>query len=220
MVTMQLETVDGADSVASRNYDRANFGKMRREMGEVQWEEVLKDTDVEECWSIIKRFHDDLVEKWVPWRRKRRGKVAPKWMNSEIRKAVTEKRRAWRRWKSSGRDNDKDSYKIWETKTKKLIRNRKNTMERHIAKESKSNPKIFFSYINSARRSHSPIGPLMVNDQLVVNSRDKSNAFNGYFSSVFTRCTNDPPAKELLTGIGKIENVAMSVECIKNEIGR
>ena len=135
MVTMRLETLDSARYAASRNYDRANFNEMRKEMGEVQWDEVLSNADVEECWTIIKRFHNDLVDKWVPWRRKRKGRVAPKWMNAEIRKSVTEKRKAWKQWKRSGREDDKVSYKKWETKTKKQIRNSKNAMERHIAKE-------------------------------------------------------------------------------------
>lgn len=220
MVTMRLKTADGARSAASRNYDRADYGEMQREMGQVRWEEVLRDMDVEECWSTIKRFHDNLVAKWVPWRRKRRGKVPPKWMNDDIRKSVTEKRRAWKQWKKSGREEDKASYKIWETKTKRQIRNRKNAMERNIARESRSNPKLFFSYINSARRDHSSIGPLMIDNKLVVNPKDKANAYNEYFSSVFTRCNNDPPAKEHLTGIGKIETVTMSEECIIEEIGR
>ena len=60
----------------------------------------------------------------------------------------------------------------------------------------------------------------MIDDKLVVNSKDQSDAFNRYFSSVFTRCSSDPPTKDHLTGIGKIESVTISDECIKNEIGR
>ena len=220
MVTMGLRAVGGDKTPDSRNYDRANFDEMRKEMKEVHWEELLEQTDVETCWGIIKQFHDDLVDKWVPWRRKRKGRASPKWMNAEIRKSVTEKKKAWKRWKGSGREDDKVEYKRWETNTKRQIRNRKNAVEKQIARESKTNPKIFYSYVNSARRTRSVIGPLMIDGQLVVNSKDKSNAYNKYFSSVFTRCDNDPPAKEQLTGIGKLENVAMTEVSLKNEIVR
>ena len=74
--------------------------------------------------------------------------------------------------------------------------------------------------MNSARRNRSPIGPLLSGDELVVNPKAQSNVLNDYFSSVFTRCDNESPSKDQLTGIGKIENVVFNEECIKNEISR
>ena len=113
-----------------------------------------------------------MVDKWVPWRRKSGRHNVPRWMNNEIRTAVTKKKKAWRKWKESRRDEDKREYNIWETKTKKLIRKRKNALERQIARESKSNPKSFYSHINSARRNRSSIGPLKIDGDLVVNPKD------------------------------------------------
>ena len=60
----------------------------------------------------------------------------------------------------------------------------------------------------------------MIDGQLVVNPKDQANAYNEYFQSVFTRCDNESPVKEPLTGIGKIDSVVMSEECVKNEISR
>ena len=95
----------------------------------------------------------------------------------------------------------------------------KSALERETARGSKTNPKSFYSYINRARRNHSEVGPFMINGQLVVHPKEKSNTCNQYFSSVFTRCNVDPPTKEPLTGIDVLENVRMTEECIKNEIG-
>ena len=133
---------------------------------------------------------------------------------------MTEKKKAWERWKISGREGDKLEYKSWETKTKKLIRNRKNALEREIARDSKSNPKTFYSYINSARRNRSAVGPLMINNKLVVDSKEQSSAFNHYFKSVFTINNVEPPTKDPITGIDVLENVIMTEERIKYEIGR
>ena len=220
MVTMRLETIEAVVPTNSRDYDRGNFVEMRKEMKAVAWDDCLDQVGVEESWSIIRGKLEQLVEKWVPWRRKKRGGGrAPKWMNQEIRKSINDKKAAWKRWKRTGREEDRKDYLKCETKTKKLIRNRKNALERQVARDSKTNPKSFFSYVNSARRNRNSIGPLSIDDKLVVKPKDQADALNNYFSSVFTRCNIDSPPKEQLTGIDCID-VYISEECVKDGIGR
>ena len=219
MVTVRMDLVEPVVPNNSRDYDKANFDEMRREMEEEDWS-TLSQKGVEECWSIIRGRLERLVDDWVPWRRRRRGNDAPRWMNAEIRKAVTQKKKAWKRWKCSRREEEKEKYMEWEAKTKKLIRNRKNALERRVAKDCKLNPKSFFSYINSARRSRSSIGPFKIDNKLVVNPKEQADALNEYFKSVFTRCDVDSPPKEKLTGISIIDEVEFNEECIKEEIGR
>ena len=124
MVTVSMELVKAVVPNNSRDYDRANFEEMRREMEDEDWA-TLNQKGVEECWSIIHGRMEKLVDDWVPWRKRRGGKDAPRWMNSEVRKSVTQKKKAWKRWKCSGREEEKKKYLEWEAKTKKLIRNRK-----------------------------------------------------------------------------------------------
>ena len=107
ITTVKMEMVDFDIPTRMRNYNLANFGEMRKEVGNVDWESALDQAGVEESWSIIKRCLEDLVDKWVPWKRPRKGRMAPKWMNAEVRKAVNEKKKAWKRWKTSGREEDK-----------------------------------------------------------------------------------------------------------------
>ena len=57
-------------------------------------------------------------------------------------------------------------------------------------------------------------------DELVVNSKLQANVLVEYFSTVFTRCDQESPSKDPLTGIGKIDNVVFNEECVKNEIDR
>ena len=217
LVALNLEMIEAVVPTNSRDYGKANFEEMRRELRDESWE-CISHTGVEECWSILRGRLKKLVDDWVPWKRK--GMNTPRWMNGEIRKAVNEKKRAWNKWKRTGREEEKKEYLMWEKKTKKLIRNRKNALERQVARDSKHNPKSFYSYINSSRRNRDSIGPLKINDKLVMEPTPKAEALNEYFSSVFTRCDTVSPTKEPLTGIGTIENVDITTECIKEEIGR
>jgi ribonuclease P/MRP protein subunit RPP40 len=219
MITVSMEMPDVVVPTNSRDYDRANFDEMRRELKEETWTN-LNQAGVEESWSIIRKRLEQLVDDWVPWRRKSKRKNSPRWMNSEIRKAVTQKRNAWRKWKRSGREEEKREYMEWEKKTKRLIRNRKNALERQVATDSKINPKAFYSYINSARRNRNSIGPLKIDGKLVVEPKEQAEELNRSFSSFFTRCDVESPPKDQLTGIGMIENVTITEESVKHEIGR
>ena len=111
MVTLRMEMGDADDPSKSRDYGRANFEEMRKEMREIDWERSLNQAGVDESWCFLKGVLDRLVEKWVPWKRKRGRWNAPRWMNSDIRKSVNAKKGAWKRWKQSGREEDKSEYK-------------------------------------------------------------------------------------------------------------
>ena len=44
--------------------------------------------------------------------------------------------------------------------TKKKIRNKKNAHERQVVQNRKTNPKSFYAYVNSAKRTRAKIGPI------------------------------------------------------------
>ncbi|CAJ0960636.1 unnamed protein product, partial [Ranitomeya imitator] len=63
----------------------------------------------------------------------------------------------------------------------------KKETEKHIAKESKTNPKLFFNYINSKRIKTENVGPLKNSEErMVVDDEEKANILNTFFSTVFT----------------------------------
>ncbi|CAJ0941091.1 unnamed protein product, partial [Ranitomeya imitator] len=68
-----------------------------------------------------------------------------------------------------------------------LIKAAKKETEKHIAKESKTNPKLFFNYINSKRIKTDNVGPLKNSEErMVVDDEEKANILNTFFSTVFT----------------------------------
>ena len=110
-------------------------------------------------------------------------------------------------------------YKACEAKVKKLVKNKKNAIEREIARDCRSNPKRFYSFVNSARRSRSGIGPLSSDGVLVVVPQKQADVLNEYYSSVFTRSTNTPPTIEF-TGTETINDIDFTEELVKDAIDR
>ena len=93
-----------------------------------------------------------------------------------------------------------------------MIRNKKNAMERKIAKEAKENPKTFYAYINSAKRTRSKIGPLKEDGEIVVEPAEQAEILNQFFSSVFTRCEEETPEKVCVAGDKEITEIRIDRE--------
>ena len=73
--------------------------------------------------------------------------------------------------------------------TKKKIRNKKNALEKRVAQCRKSNPKMFYAYINRAKKARNKIGPLMDDKSRVITEPiEQATILNNYYASVFTRC--------------------------------
>ena len=68
--------------------------------------------------------------------------------------------------------------------------------ERNIAKNRKTNPNLYFSYVNSSKKNRSKIGPL-----------EQAKALNVFFASVFTIANDEPSIKARNFGNPVIEDV-------------
>ena len=184
MVTAEMTLEKNTGNSLYRNFNTADYGEMRKSL-DIDWEEALRGKNVEETWKELRTKIEDALAKHAPWR-KRRQKEGPKWMNNDIRRMIQKKRRAWDNWKRTRGMKEKKEYEELEKGTKRMIRNRKNEVERKIAREAKSNPKNFYSYVNGAQQSRSKIGPLKDKDGVVISDpQQQSNLLNDFYSSVF-----------------------------------
>ena len=219
MADLQLAVDENAENVFIRNYSKADYQEMRNQTRSLDWTEELTDKDTEESWQVIKGFLEKMVTDYVPWKKRKRNN-APPWMTKEIKKALQEKKKAWDSWKRRRGGEEKRVYKESESRVKRLIRNGKNGIERQIAKDSKTNPKRFFSFVNSSRRNRSTIGPLTgTSDEIVTDPRQKAEVMNDYFATVFTRRNDEPPSKEPI-GIHKIDDIVINAERVVEALDR
>ena len=183
----------------SFNYKRANFKEMRAAISSIDWKAVMQDLGVNDAWLCIKENIKEQMKRHIPLH-KSRVVHEPPWMTKNLKKKIEEKKGAWNRWKRSKREVDREDYRRKEKEVKKIIRNEKNKTEKNIMIYRKTNPKLFYSHVNRAKKTKSKIGPLM-NDQKVIISDPKEQAtvMNEYFASVFTTSYDEPPTPRELT---------------------
>jgi len=118
---------------------------------DVDWDNVLNASNVDEMWEKFKSILLDGMDKFIPKGEVRIGKRNFQPFTTELHKLINKKHRLWNRWICTRDDSTFDKYKITRSKVKhetvKLLQ-----QEQHkISLESKTNPKKFWRYVN--RRS-------------------------------------------------------------------
>ena len=198
MISIDTDAVWELKGETRRAFEKADWDAIRRDMDK-EWEVLLMDKSAEEMWTVFRDMVETTINEHVPMVKKRKG-GEPKWLNWEIKRLIREKKKAWDRWKITKKEEDKEQYKVAERKVKGEIRRRKNGLERRIAKESKSNPKAFFSYVNRAKKTRGKIGPLKDEQgNIIIEPSAQAEYMNRYYATVFTRNDGELPTKEDIT---------------------
>ena len=198
------------------NYRKANFKEMRETIAKVDWERELDGQDVNSMWQLISAKLKSAMDTYIPIK-KCGSKMQPKWFDGEIKRSIEEKKRAWKKWKEKNTETAKNEYKKAVAGTKKKIRKKKNGLERKIAESRKSNPKLFYSFINSQRKSRAKIGPL---NDAITEPKEQAKILNYQYVSVFTQSETDEfePARKRTEST--LEHVDVTEEQVRKEIER
>ena len=199
---IQIKVSDGQGVPTSgkevKNWRRADWQRMRSEMGRVNWQRVLSDLSVEEKWNFFKAKVTYTVKKNVPTR-KVNSKGRPAWMTREIMAAIRRKKTLWSRVKGG---TITEEYREADKAVKRLIRNAKRKFEKKLAEGCNGNSRPFYSYVKKKTKSRQSVGPLRDrNAKVVTEDEEMAEVLNGFFSSVFTREdeTNIPRADDMET---------------------
>ena len=130
----------GASRRTLPDYRKARFKEMRDSIGKKDWKEAMSGNAVDDNWIILRDEVKSLMSEFIPVKRKK-SFDEPLWMDNEVKKCIQKKKDAWKKMKQTDRVTDKEEYKKMVKKVKKIIKNKKNSLERRIMKCRKSNPK-------------------------------------------------------------------------------
>jgi hypothetical protein len=92
-------------------YPRGNYEAIRRELQEVEWNQVLEGKPTEECWSSIVATLKDVQHKYIPRTTRTAGphkKRRPLWLNDNAMAKVKKKHAAWKRYMAT---RDGEAYR-------------------------------------------------------------------------------------------------------------
>ena len=201
------------------NYKKAEFGKMREAMRKTDWKGEMRGKSVNENWILVSERIKNLMSEHIPMKKRRRFDE-PRWMDNEVKKIIRKKKEAWKKMKETNRAADKEEYKKAVKEVKKKIKNKKNSLERKVMTCRKTNPKSFYAYINSAKKTRNKIGPLKNSDgAAVTDPRELAQILNNQYVSVFTRSQDDTEETAQDTEV-QLEDISITEERVVEAIDK
>ena len=182
------------------------------------WDTLFNSLDIEEIWSGFKDVYWRAVSDFVPKRSKKSVKQ-PAWFNKDLLSTINDKRKAWKKYKTSGLNNDYLHFKSLEKKVKKKVLMAKKKYEKKLAENAKKNPRAFFSYVNNKKIGRNKIGPLLNNDGiLVTDNKQQATLLNNYFASVFQPSTATNVMSSQNPDLPLLENVDINESIVLSKI--
>jgi hypothetical protein len=199
------------------NYSKADFNKIRREIGAIQWS---LQCGANEAWEDFKKKVLEVENRMIPKVTVGTKKKKAIWINQKAIKAVRAKHKAFAKYKQINHP----AYVKAVKRAKKEVETARKSFESKLAINIKTDVKSFYAYARSKSKSKVGIGPL--DDG--VGSQISSDAgmceiFNEYFTSVFTieDTTNIPSAVQMWKGSNSeaLSDIALDAKIVEGRLG-
>ena len=151
------------------------------------------DTPVEVIWQKIKNISDEVIGNMVP------SKVTSKrfnqtWVTRKCRSLFRRKRRAYNRARRTNREADWNHFRDLRRETQKQCNK---AAAEHIARrvsiDTDSTRKAIYSYIKNNRTDNNGVLTLVANGKSHSSPKEKADALNHQFSSVFSPVSDSVP---------------------------
>ena len=158
--TVQHSTSKSVSRHPVRDYSRANFPAIRRELMTVDWCQVLQG-DANEKWQAFCSVIKGLEDTYVPM--KKHGKLHKKapWLSHKAVKLELKKKKLYKKYKNVKHP----AYMKAAREASLEIRRSKRNFERKLAKNIDTDKKSFYAYVRSRSRTRPAVNTL-------VNSQD------------------------------------------------
>lgn len=171
------------------NFYKSDWLKIRSEISQVNWKEIMKDKDADNKLSIMMKTIKEITVKYTP--KKRNNKRRNKTSFFKQRRALWRKRRRLITTMLNSKNTVyKDSLNANIEKIHSEIR--KSFEEEQIEEENKAiekiivNPKYFFAYSKQKLQTRSKIGPLSKDNRILKEPTEIAECLQEQFCSVFS----------------------------------
>ena len=170
-------------------YKSADWCKLKNEISKMTDEYFDTDPnsqDVNTNWTFFRDNLTTLMNNTIPHCNTKAKSHLP-WISRELIRMQRRRNKSHKKAKQTGLNKHWEQFReLRRQTTKALATSYKSYVNHQIGDSLKTNPKRFWSFIKANKRENIGIPTLRVNDKPITNDRDKANALNNQFSSVFT----------------------------------
>ena len=210
-IIAQVETVEQKSKGKFYLMNRGDYKSMREELKERDWIDMFENKPVDQCWKL---FTDELLHlqnKFIPAKEFFIGsKPCKKKVPFTVLEKIRNKREAFKCYKKFRTKENYNVYAGARNQVKWALRRAEIDKELNLAQNIKSRPKAFYNYVSSKTKPKEHVQNIKTISGMTKNDKEKADALNTFFVSVFTRedvdnlpdfqdRTNDILSKVLIT---------------------
>ena len=170
-------------------YKSADWCKLKNEISKMTDEYFDTDHDshdVNTNWIFFRDNLTTLMNNTIPHGNTKAKSHLPL-ISRELIRMQRRRNKSHNKAKQTGLNKHWEQFRELRRQTSKaLATSYKSYVNNQIGDSLKTNPKRFWSFIKANKRENIGIPTLRVNEKPITNDRDKANALNNQFSSVFT----------------------------------
>ena len=186
-------------------FRRADLEGANNYFNSIAWSEEMRGKSTQEMYDIFCSHYTHACDTFVPkmsfsTNQRRRIPGLP----GNITEIIKKKHRAWTRYMEDRSDDRYRTYTKLRNKVSALTRKHRKELEKSIAKEAKENPKKFWNYVKSQRKTKERIPDLVMDEnsrQKSTNDTQKAETLSQFFASSFTA---EPPGQLPTPGLASL----------------
>lgn len=169
------------------NYFKADYTSINRELDCINWQQEFENLNTNDATTKYYQLTMNIITKFTP-KISTKSDNFPKWYSQRLIQLIREKEHYCNLKK---RYKDNNLFKLLFSQKRKEIKRekKKNLFEYQSNIESliKTNPKSFFSYTKSMRKSNKLPAVMRYKSQTAESMKDTANLFAKYFSGVYAQ---------------------------------
>ena len=173
------------------DYSKADLGNVKQIFEELDQHldaEIAMGSGIDRIWYLFQNTVENIMASCIPSRKVRHGDNL--WMNRTLKKALAKQRKAYNQMKRLDDSLYRLKYNVLRKRNRKLIKQSKRSyFNKQLFKPLlEGNSRAFYQHIKTVRSNHDGrIPKLWTSDnRMAVLPKDKAEALNSYFQSVFT----------------------------------
>ena len=131
-------------------YHKGDYVAINNHLKNVDWTERLQDRNAEEAWLYFPTEFSNAINTYIPNSRLKTDKRREIWMNGAAMAKQKKKYNAWKLYTQTGDYIDYVRATQEKNELKEMTRNMCREFEKDIAKNIKTDPKVFWWYTNQS----------------------------------------------------------------------
>lgn len=201
-------------------YSKGDFNAINKDIDAVDWECQFSSRSLDDSVAYFIETVRDFQNRHIPQKLVRNNSF-PIWYSASLIRAIKEKYKYLRKFKTYGNRSDELTFKYLRDRVKSMETSCYNAYLNETEKSIKSNPKHFWKFVHNRYKTNAIPNTLNYNNELLLSGDRICEAFSSYFLSTFldsvsTNCSNlvSVSSSDTVTPTSDIYNIEINIDTV------